>query len=111
MEKLILLKLGGVDSDTEAEKLRDQYIYVSHENAMPLKPNQVYLYQLIGLRVITTEGQDLGEIVDILDTNANDVYVVQAGEREILLPGVPEVIREIDVARKQVLVKLIPGLV
>ncbi|MBI5301552.1 MAG: 16S rRNA processing protein RimM [Chloroflexi bacterium] len=108
--KFILLKLVGVDSEADAEKLREQYIYVTRENAVPLKPNQVYLYQTIGMRVVTVQGQDLGEVVDILDTPAHDVYVVHDGAREILIPAVPEFIREINLESKRLVVKLIDGL-
>lgn len=109
--KFVLLKLVGVDSEADAAKLREQYIYVARENAMPLQPNQAYLYELLGLRAVTTDGQDLGEIVDILDTPAHDVFVVREGAREILIPGVPEYIREINVAEKRVIVHLVAGLV
>lgn len=108
--KFILLKLGGIESERDAEGLRDQFIRVPVTDAVPLQPNQVYLYQLIGMQVVTTEGKPIGEIVDILDTNANDVYVVRDGVREFLLPGTIEVVREIDLARKLVTVQLIDGL-
>lgn len=108
--KFGLLKLAGIDSDTDADAWRYQLVQIAQKDAAPLKPNQVYLYQMIGLRVVTVEGETLGEIVDVLDTRANDVYVVNTGTREILLPAIPDVIREIDVPRGQVIVKLLDGL-
>jgi 16S rRNA processing protein RimM len=108
--KFVLLKLAGVDSEADAAKLREQYIYVARENAVPLQPNQAYLYELIGLRVVTTDAQDLGVITEIFDTPAHDVYVVRNDAREILIPGVPEFIREINVAAKRVVVQLVDGL-
>jgi 16S rRNA processing protein RimM len=76
-----------------------------------LRDNQVYLFQTIGLTVKTTDGQTLGKIIDVLDTRANDVYIVDAGAREILIPAIPEIVREIDLARGEMIVQLIDGIV
>ncbi|MBI5649191.1 MAG: 16S rRNA processing protein RimM [Chloroflexi bacterium] len=108
--KFGLLKLADIDSEADAESLRDQFVQIAAKDAVPLKPNQVYLYQMIGLRVVTVEGESLGEIVDVIDTRANDVYIVNTGTREILLPAIPDVIREIDLPQGHVIVKLLDGL-
>ena len=109
--KFVLLKLAGVDSDTDAENLRDQLVQVSVTDAVPLKPGQVYLYQLVGLTVKTVEGETLGKIAEILDTRAHDVLVVNDGTREILIPAIPEFLQEINVERGEVIVKLIEGMI
>jgi 16S rRNA processing protein RimM len=106
-----LIKLAGIDTPENAAKLREQLVCVAIENAVPLPANHVYLYQLIGLRVKTTDGQTLGTITDVLDTRANDVYIVNDGTREILLPAIPDVVREINLERGEMLVELIDGLV
>ncbi len=106
-----LLKLNGVDSTQAAEKLRNQLVQVAAEDAVRLPKGQHYLYQLIGLRVKTLGGETLGEIVEILDTGANDVYVVREGSREILIPAIEDVVKEIDLERGEVIVQLIEGLI
>ncbi|MEW5719498.1 MAG: ribosome maturation factor RimM, partial [Chloroflexota bacterium] len=79
-----LIKLAGIDTPEVAATLREQLVYVALADAMPLPANRVYLYQLIGLRVTTTDGESLGAIAEVLDTRANDVYIVSDGTREIL---------------------------
>jgi 16S rRNA processing protein RimM len=106
-----LLKLAGVDTPEAAAKVRAQLVYVAIEDAVQLPENQVYLYQLIGLRVQTRDGQALGAITDVLDTRANDVYIVSDGTREILLPAIPDVVKEINLERGEMIVELIDGLV
>jgi 16S rRNA processing protein RimM len=106
-----LVKLKGIDSAEPAAKLRNQLVQVALDDAVPLRPGQVYLYQLIGLRVVTVDGETLGEIVDVLDTRANDVYVVRNGSREILIPAIADVVKEISVERGEIVVRLIEGLV
>jgi 16S rRNA processing protein RimM len=105
-----LLKLAGIDTPEGAATLREELVYVALEDAVALPENRVYLYQLIGLRVKTTEGQSLGEITDVLDTRANDVYIVHDGTREILLPAIPDVVKEINLERGEMIVALIDGL-
>ncbi|MCX7840154.1 MAG: ribosome maturation factor RimM [Anaerolineae bacterium] len=105
------LKLVGIDTPEAAATLRHQLVYVAREDAVPLPPNRVYLYQTIGLRVKTTDGIVLGQVTDVLDTRANDVYIVHDGTREILLPAIPQVIKEINVERGEMIVELMDGLV
>ncbi len=106
----VLLKLQGIDTPEVAEKLRDELVQVAVEDAVELPQGKVYLYQLLGMKVRTVEGQPLGQITDILDTGANDVYVVKDDEREILLPAIPDVIREINLETGEMVVVLIEGL-
>lgn len=108
---IALVKLAGIDTPAQAAQLRDQLMYVALADAVPLRENQVYLFQTIGLTVKTTEGQPLGKVIDVLDTHANDVYIVHDGTREILLPAIPDVIREINLARGEMIVQLIDGIV
>jgi 16S rRNA processing protein RimM len=109
--KFALMKLRGVETDAEAAKLRDQLIYVAREQAVRLPKGKHFLHELIGLRVVTTEGEILGTLEEILDTRANDVYVVRDGTREILIPAAEEIVKEIAPDRGEMVVKLIEGLI
>jgi 16S rRNA processing protein RimM len=105
------LKLAGVDTPEAAARLRDQTVLVEIADVVPLKKGQYYQYQLIGLKVITEAGEALGELTEILETGANDVYVVTGAEgREILLPATDEVIRAIEVERGEMVVRRLEGL-
>lgn len=92
-----LLHLDDVSTRDDAERFRSQYICVSLADAVPLAEDEVYLFQVIGLEVRTTDGETLGRVTDIIETGANDVYVVQ-GEAygEVLLPAIKGVILNID---------------
>jgi 16S rRNA processing protein RimM len=108
----VLLTLGGVTDRTQAEQLVGQLVQVPVEEAVALPEGSYYLYQLIGLQVVTTEGQHLGVVTDILETRANDVYIVTNDrQEEILLPSIPDVVKSIDLEKGQIVVELIEGLI
>ncbi|MBE7470262.1 MAG: 16S rRNA processing protein RimM [Anaerolineae bacterium] len=107
----LLLTLAGVTDRNEAEKLKGQFVQVPIEEAVPLPEGSYYLYQLIGLRVESTAGEFLGAITQVMETGANNVYVVQQEDREILLPAIPDVIKGIDVKAGVMKVHLIEGLI
>jgi 16S rRNA processing protein RimM len=106
-----LLKLNGVNDRTQAEDFRELYVMVAFEEAIPLEEGEFYLFQLIGLEVHTDEGEFLGKITDIIETGANDVYVVNSpAHGEILIPVLDEIILEINIPDGKALVKLPDGL-
>lgn len=106
----VLIHFAGVSDRTAAEKLRGLYLQVPLEEAIPLESDVYYQHQLIGLRVITDEGAMLGTLTEILETGANDVYVVKGEHKEVLLPATKEVILTVDLAARQMVVHLIAGL-
>ena len=110
-KKNLLLTLSGITDRTQAEQLRGQYVQVPLADAVPLPEGTYYLYQLIGLHVITADGQSLGVLADIIETGANDVYVIEGDGRQILLPAIDEVVRSIDVETGQMVVQVIDGLI
>ena len=110
-QKNILLTLAGVTDRTQAEQLKGQFVQIPVEEAMPLPEGSYYLYQLVGLQVVTTQAEVLGVVTDILETGANDVYIVENEDREILLPAIPEVVQSVDIEKGQMVVKIIDGLI
>jgi 16S rRNA processing protein RimM len=107
----VLLKLGGIDDRTQAETLRERWVWIPAREAAPLEEGEFMLHQLMYMRVVTAEGELLGEIKEILETGANLVYVVRGTRGEILLPDIDEVVLHIDVEARQMTVRLIEGLV
>lgn len=94
-----LLKFRGYDSREAADRLRGQQLYIDRKDALPLPAGHYYTADILGLRVVNEQtGEDLGEVVQILETGSNDVYVVrQAGRRQdVLVPALKSVVREID---------------
>ena len=109
----VLLKLKGVDKVEDAEKLRNCLIKVHRDDEPDLPEDTYYIVDLIGLEVFTEENELLGTVKDIfpLPGARHDVYVVQNGDKEILLPGKKEVIKQIDLKSHKIIVHLIDGLI
>jgi 16S rRNA processing protein RimM len=107
-----LLKLGGCDDRATAQSLRGNLIQVPLEEAIPLEEGEYFEYQILGLDVWTPSGEHLGQLVEILYTGANDVYVVQraASGSEILIPAIEDVILEIDLEAGRLVVEPPEGL-
>jgi 16S rRNA processing protein RimM len=107
----LLLQLADVRDRNAAERLRDQLVQIPRGEAVPLKPGEYYEHQILGLYVTTSEGEPLGQVVEVLATGANDVYVVRGPRGEVLLPARIEVVRSIDLEAGRMTVTLLPGLV
>ncbi len=107
-----LLKLQGIDSMEAAKDYRNALLKIDESQLYPLPAGQYYHFQLLGLAVYDEEKGLLGELTEVLETGANDVYVVQSPEYgEILLPAIKDVIREVNLEAKTMRVKLLPGLI
>lgn len=109
-KKVLLLKLGGCDDRNAADELRGQLVQIPIEEAVPLEEGEYYYFQLIGVRVEAESGESLGQVVDVLETGANDVYVVRGPQGEVLLPAVKDVVLKLDLEAKQMVVNLLPGM-
>jgi len=109
-KQYLILLLKGINDRDEADLLRQQFVMVPIEDAVPLDDDEYYLYQLIGLTVVTDDGIELGTITDVIETGANDVYVVTGPRGEVLLPATEECIVELDIERGLVTVNLLDGL-
>jgi 16S rRNA processing protein RimM len=106
-----LLRLGGIESREDGDRLRGLYVLVDMAHAVPLEAGEFYLYQLIGLRVETEAGETLGTLVEVLETGANDVYIVDSPRYgEVLIPVIPDAIIKTDVQAGVVVVRLPEGL-
>lgn len=108
----LLLKFKGVADRNDAEELRGLLVQIPIAEATPLPEGSYYLYQLIGLQVITIDGERLGTVDSIIETGANDVYVVKNdAKKELLLPAIPDVVKSVDLEAKQITVELMDGLI
>jgi 16S rRNA processing protein RimM len=107
----VLLKLEDVADRDAAETFCGQEIQIRVEDAVVLPKGQYFWHQVIGLRVEdATTHEALGEVTDILETGANDVYVIRGGRGEILVPAIKDVVKKIDPAAGVMLVQPLPGL-
>ncbi len=105
----VILKLKGIDTRTQAEAIAGKELLVPQ--ATPLEAEDVYyLHDILGLRVEDAAGEALGEVVEVLSTGSNDVYVVRGERGEILLPALDDVVREINLTQRRIVVEVPDGL-
>ena len=109
-QEFVLLKLAGYPTRTEAEALRNELLQVPEEEAIPLEEGEYFLHQLLGLEVFTEGGQGLGRLTDVLETGANNVFVVVGPGGEHLIPDIPDVVQEVDVDGGRIVIRPLPGL-
>lgn len=107
----LILSFDEYSNPEEVGVLRNQYLFVRADTLPSLPEGEYYHHELIGMQVVTEEGKPLGVLNQIIETGANDVYVVQPENgREVLLPAIDEVILDIDLAQNEMRVHLLPGL-
>lgn len=107
----LLVKFHGVDTMNDAEALRNGRLSIRAAQLAPLPEGEYYHFQLIGLTVSTVEGDVLGSLTEVLETGANDVYVVRnSSGREYLIPALRSVLREVSIEESRMVVEPLPGL-
>ena len=106
-----LVRFKGVPDRTTADNLRGCYLQIPVDEAIPLEPDAYYVHQLIGLQVVTDDGKQLGQLQNVLETGANDVYIVENGTSELLLPATKEVVKSVDLNAQTMVVHLLDGLI
>lgn len=110
-KSLVVLQFREITTVEEAEKLRDALLQIPINEVAPLPPDTYYVFQIVGLRVVTVDGREVGTVSDVLTGPANDVYVIKRdGKEPALIPAVREFIKEIDVEKGCMTIDPIPGL-
>lgn len=110
-KNFILLKFKGYNSINDVEQWKGGELFVTEDNLAELEEGEYYFHQLLGLDVKTEDGTLIGTLKDILQTGANDVYVVaREGNKDLLLPVIDECVLDIDLVEKVVTVHILPGL-
>ena len=109
---MVLIKFKGVDTVEQAELLRNAYLTISRDSVEKLEEGRYYIVDMLGLEVYTDEQVLLGTLDDIFNTGSNDIYVVKDKQgKQILLPAIQDVIKQIDMENRKMIVHLLPGLV
>ena len=112
-KQYVILKFKGYDSSNDVEKYKNEKLYVTRDKAVRLKKDEYFVADLIGMQVVTEEGEAFGLLKDVMATGANDVYVVERGDKEgtqVLLPAIRECVKHVDMEAGVITVHIMDGL-
>lgn len=111
-KNMVILKFKGINDINDVEKYKGYDIYVTRANAVPLDEGEYYIADLIDLKVLTEDGEELGILYDVLTTGANDVYEVKLkdSDKEVLIPAIKQCILNVDMEKREMTVHLLEGL-
>ena len=111
-KNMVLVKFKGLDKIEDVEFFKNCYLEIDRKDGKTLEEGQYYIVDLIGLDVETDDGKHLGKVDDIYNTGSNDIYVVKDElGKQVLLPGIKDVIKQVNLEDKKIIVHLIEGLV
>ena len=110
-KQFVILKFKGLDNINDIEKYRQKSLYVTRKNAVRLQRDEYFIADLIGLKVQDEDGKELGTVKDVIETGANDVYVVEMTDgKELLLPAIKQCILNVDLEQQTMTVHVLDGL-
>lgn len=111
LKKLVVLKFKGYDNANDVEKFRQRPLLVSRENAVRLGRDEYFIADLMGLKVLDEEEQEIGVLREVIETGANDVYAIDLADgRELLLPAIRQCILAVDVEAGFIKIHILEGL-
>jgi 16S rRNA processing protein RimM len=106
----IILKLAAIDTRNQAQEIRGSFLEIPSSQLHSLTEGEYYRFQLIGLKVLSTEGKPLGQLSDVIQTGSNDVYEISSDTNVFLIPATDEVIKSIDLDKGCMIIELLKGL-
>lgn len=111
-KQFVILKFKEFDNINEIEKYRRCPLLVTREDAVKLEENEYFIADMIGMEVFTEDGSSFGILKDVIETGANDVYVIDSyAHEEVLIPAIKECILDVDVESQKMTIHLMDGLV
>jgi len=112
-KKMYVIRLKGYDHINEVESFKNLFLWIRKEQLDALEEGEYYYHQIIGCQVVTTTGERIGEVKEILSPGANDVWVVKPvnGKKDILLPYIEEIVKAVDLKKKTITIQLMEGLI
>lgn len=107
-----ILKFKGIDNINDIEKYKGKSLLVDRENAVKLRKDEYFIADMIGLQVYTEDGEAFGVLKDVLETGANDVYIIDSPKYgEVLVPAIKQCILDVDIEGRKMTIHLMEGLV
>ena len=111
-KQFVILKFKGIDNINDIEKYKGKSLLVDRANAVRLRKNEYFIADMIGLTVYTEDGEEFGTLKDVLETGANDVYIIDSREHgEVLIPAIKQCILDVDIEGGKMVIHLMEGLV
>jgi len=109
--RFVYLKFSEINSREDAEFLRDAEILIDKSNLIQPSQDEYFIHDLIGCRVISEKGTLIGIVTEVVQMSSNDIYVINNKEgNEILIPAIKDVVRQVDISQKLIIIKLLEGL-
>ena len=110
-KKVVILKFRDVDNINDIEPYKGKSLYVTRDFAVPLEENEYYIADLIDMDVFLEDGSLFGTLKDVMETGANDVYVIHTTDKkEVLVPAIKDCVKEVDVEQNKMIIHLLKGL-
>ena len=111
-KQFVILKFRGIDNINDIEKYKGKSLFVDREHAVKLKKNEYFIADMIGMNVYTEEDEFFGVLKDVIETGANDVYVISSEKHgEVLVPAIRQCILNVDIEKSKMVIHLLEGLV
>jgi 16S rRNA processing protein RimM len=106
------VKFKGIDNINDIEKYKGKSLFVDRKNAVKLQKDEYFIADMIGMEVFTEEGEKFGTLKDVMETGANDVYIIDScAHGEVLIPAIKQCVLEVDVEQRKMVIHLMKGLV
>lgn len=111
-KNLVILKFKGVDNINDIEKYKGRDLWIPRKEGQELEEDEYYIADLLGMSVVLEDGQEFGTLKDVMETGANDVYIIDSAEHgEVLLPAIKECILDVDLEKNVMSIHLMKGLI
>lgn len=111
-KQFVILKFKGIDNINDIERYKHCPLLIEREDAVPLEEDEHFIADMIGMQVVTEDGKQFGTLKDVMETGANDVYIISSEEHgEVLLPAIKECILDVDEEERKMTVHLMDGLI
>ena len=111
-KQLVIVKFKGIDNINDIEKYKGKSLFVNRANAVRLRKDEYFIADMIGMQVYTEDGAEFGILKDVMETGANDVYVIASNNYgEVLVPAIKQCILDVDVEQRKMTIHLLKGLV
>ncbi|MTI47685.1 ribosome maturation factor RimM [Sporosalibacterium faouarense] len=110
-KNLVMIKFKGYDNVNDVLKFKNRFLLIDKKDAVELPENTFFIHDIIGLKVFTVDGEEIGLVKDVLQPGSNDVYVVKTKGKDALIPAIKDVVKEVNIQEKKIVIDPIEGMI